>query len=29
MREDVPKLMQAADICLMPSLFEGFWYSCN
>ena len=24
MREDVPKLMQAADICLMPSLFEGF-----
>jgi len=24
MREDVPKLMQAADICLMPSIFEGF-----
>ena len=24
MREDVPQLMQAADICLMPSLFEGF-----
>lgn len=24
MRHDVPNLMQASDLCLMPSIFEGF-----